>query len=218
MRVIIREAAYFHLDRIYAWIARDNPRAAQSVIDRILDSTELLGRNPYVGHVGRAPDTYEWAVRGTPYIVVYTVDPDENLLVVIAVFHGVARMERSEIRDGWRDAGQRARASASAYTPVNPCSGMTRWTCGAPSSAISAAAACGDAAPAATPAVKVVRLFNSGGSARPHRRPAPVCARRAAAPRAPPRRSRRTPRPARRSRAWPWPSSRPRCRTSRRAT
>lgn len=88
MRVIIREAAYADLERIYAWIARDNPRAAQSVVDRILDSAELLGRNPRIGHAGRAPDTYEWVVRGTPYVVVYTVDETESFLVVVAVFHG----------------------------------------------------------------------------------------------------------------------------------
>jgi plasmid stabilization system protein ParE len=28
MRVIIREAAYDDLDRIYAWIAKDRPRSA----------------------------------------------------------------------------------------------------------------------------------------------------------------------------------------------
>jgi toxin ParE1/3/4 len=57
MRVIIREAAYHDLDRIYAWIARDRPRAADSVVDRILESVERLGHLPYIGHVGRAPGT-----------------------------------------------------------------------------------------------------------------------------------------------------------------
>ena len=44
MRVIIREAAYDDLDRIYAWIAKDRPRSADAVIDRILESAERLGR------------------------------------------------------------------------------------------------------------------------------------------------------------------------------
>ena len=35
MRVIIREAAYDDLDRIYAWIAKDRPRSAAAVIDRV---------------------------------------------------------------------------------------------------------------------------------------------------------------------------------------
>jgi plasmid stabilization system protein ParE len=44
MRVIIREPAYDDLDRIYAWIAKDRPRAADAVIDRILESAGRLGR------------------------------------------------------------------------------------------------------------------------------------------------------------------------------
>jgi len=39
-------AAYDDLDRIYAWIAKDRPRSADSVIDRILESAEWLGRFP----------------------------------------------------------------------------------------------------------------------------------------------------------------------------
>ncbi len=66
MKVIIREAAYDDLDRIYAWIAKDRPRAADTVVDRILESTEKLGQLPYMGHVGRAPGTYEWVVTGLP--------------------------------------------------------------------------------------------------------------------------------------------------------
>ena len=88
MRVIVRESAYDDLDRIYAWIAKDRPRAADSVTDRILDSIERLGHLPHIGHVGRAPGTYEWVVTGLPYIVVYTIDSDNNELHIIAVFHG----------------------------------------------------------------------------------------------------------------------------------
>lgn len=52
MKVIIREAAYGDLDRIYAWIAKDRPRSANAVVDRILDSAARLGRFPRLGHVG----------------------------------------------------------------------------------------------------------------------------------------------------------------------
>src|ERR1700736_5524222 len=46
MRVIIREAAYNDLDRIYEWIAQDGPRSADTVVARILESAERLGRFP----------------------------------------------------------------------------------------------------------------------------------------------------------------------------
>jgi toxin ParE1/3/4 len=88
MRVVISEAAYGDLDRIHAWIAKDRPRVADSVIDRILESAESLGHLPYMGHVGRAPGTYEWVVTGLPYIVVYKIDRDNNEVHVTAVFHG----------------------------------------------------------------------------------------------------------------------------------
>jgi toxin ParE1/3/4 len=88
MRVIIREAAFDDLDRIHSWIAKDRPRAADSVIDLILESTERLGYLPYMGHVGRAPGTYEWVVTGLPYIVVYKIDSDHDEVQITAVFHG----------------------------------------------------------------------------------------------------------------------------------
>jgi toxin ParE1/3/4 len=88
MKVIFREAAYRDLDEIHAWIAKDRPAAADRVIDRIIQGTELLGHFPYIGHAGRAPGTQEWVVAGLPYILVYTVDPETDELAIIANFHG----------------------------------------------------------------------------------------------------------------------------------
>jgi toxin ParE1/3/4 len=89
MRVIIRERAYDDLDRIYWWIAKDSPRNAQSVIDRILNAIEgHLAAFPFTGHAGKAPGTLEWVVRGLSYIVVYEVDAERELLIVTAIFHG----------------------------------------------------------------------------------------------------------------------------------
>ena len=88
MKVIVREAAYADLERIYAWIAQDSPQNAKSVVDRICEAIdEHLAFLPYTGHPGRARGTYEWVVRGLPYIVVYRVD-DALELTVVAVVHG----------------------------------------------------------------------------------------------------------------------------------
>ena len=69
---------------------------ANAVIERILESAERLGRFPYVGHSGRARGTYEWVIPGLPYILVYQVREDEDLISVDAIFHGA--QERDDQR------------------------------------------------------------------------------------------------------------------------
>jgi addiction module RelE/StbE family toxin len=88
VRVIIRESAYDDPERIHAWIEKDRPRSADLVIDHILESTEQLHRFPYIGRIGRAPGTYELVVPHLPYIVVYQVNADDDVVIVIGVFHG----------------------------------------------------------------------------------------------------------------------------------
>jgi toxin ParE1/3/4 len=88
MKVVIDAAAFDDLNRIHAWIARDRPAAAGQVIDRIFKSVENLGLFPFMGHEGKVPKTYEWVVRGLPYIVVYEVSIERDELIVAGVFHG----------------------------------------------------------------------------------------------------------------------------------
>jgi len=88
MKVILREAAYGDLDRIFDWIAKDRPRSAHAVIERILESAERLGRFPHLGHVGRLPNTFEWVVPGLPYVLVYRISADPGVIDVITVVHG----------------------------------------------------------------------------------------------------------------------------------
>ena len=88
MKVIIRDAAFADLQGISAWIAKDNPRAARSVVERILDAIERLGEFPGLGHRGKVAGTREWVVRGLQYIIVYEIDTPHDELRGIAVFHG----------------------------------------------------------------------------------------------------------------------------------
>ncbi|QBR72053.1 type II toxin-antitoxin system RelE/ParE family toxin [Beijerinckiaceae bacterium] len=88
MKVIVRDEVYGDLDRIHAWIAKDRPAIADSVIDRILDSAEYLGWFPNMGHRGRVPGTHEWIVKGLPFIIVYEVYGERNELIITAIFHG----------------------------------------------------------------------------------------------------------------------------------
>jgi addiction module RelE/StbE family toxin len=88
MKIIIRAKADEDLDGIFAWIARDNPRAATEMIRRIRARIGLLVETgfPDMGRIGRDPGTRELVVG--PYIIVYEVHRERDELVVLAIFHG----------------------------------------------------------------------------------------------------------------------------------
>jgi len=94
MKVVIDEEARSDLDRIHAWIAKDSPAIADTVIERILDATELLGRAPRIGHRGRAHDTFEWVVHGLPYIIVYEIMRRGGELIITGIFHDAREHRR----------------------------------------------------------------------------------------------------------------------------
>ena len=58
-----------------AFIARDNPAAADRMTDLIFDAARKLGVTPYVFRSGREPGTRE-AVVHPNYILVHAVLPD----------------------------------------------------------------------------------------------------------------------------------------------
>jgi toxin ParE1/3/4 len=88
MKLVFDDQAIADLENIFAWIAQDSPATAKTVIDRLFSSIELLMSFPMIGHVGRDPETYEWVVPRLPYIVVYEIDREREIIIVSAVFHG----------------------------------------------------------------------------------------------------------------------------------
>jgi len=88
MKVVLDASAVGDLEGILDWIAQDSPRVADAVVSRILASIERLGGFPEMGRIGRDAGTREWVVPGLPYIAVYELRPEDDALVVIAVFHG----------------------------------------------------------------------------------------------------------------------------------
>jgi toxin ParE1/3/4 len=91
MRVSFDPAARDELDRITAWIAKDNPRAALALLERIEAKVNQLAM-PELVHMGR-PGT----VQGTrelierPYIIIYKVFEDFGEVVVLSIVHGAQR-------------------------------------------------------------------------------------------------------------------------------
>ena len=100
MRVTFDPAASDELDRIVAWIAKDNPRSALEMVARIeakimrLASPELM----HMGRPGLVLDTrelLEW-----PYIVVCKAYEDRAEIVVLSIVHGAQDREgKREISD-----------------------------------------------------------------------------------------------------------------------
>jgi toxin ParE1/3/4 len=93
MKVRFEPAAGDELDRIFAWIARDNQRAALNVIARIEDKVMRL-ESPELTHMGRpglvegTRELLEW-----PYIIVYKVHEDREEVVIVSIVHGAQDRE-----------------------------------------------------------------------------------------------------------------------------
>lgn len=81
------------LCHVRAYIARDNPKAAFRVAERIRSAVERLAENPALGRPGRVIDTRELVVAGTPYLLPYTVADGE--IVILRVLHGRQRWPES---------------------------------------------------------------------------------------------------------------------------
>ena len=87
MRVRYRRRARLDVENIYEYIKDRNERAATEAVARIWYAVDRLGTWPHIGHRGRIEGTYEFLVLGLPYIIVYAIAPERDLVSVIAIFH-----------------------------------------------------------------------------------------------------------------------------------
>jgi toxin ParE1/3/4 len=87
LRISWTKAASEDLESLYDYIFLDNPHAAAKMVRRIVNVIdEHLADNPWMGHAGRIPNAREFAISGTPYIIIYRVKNEE--LEIIRVLHG----------------------------------------------------------------------------------------------------------------------------------
>jgi addiction module RelE/StbE family toxin len=88
MKIVVRAEADHDLDRIFAWIATDNPAAARAMIRRIRERIGQLGEPGFArtGRPSRLTGVREAIV--PPYVIVYEVDDGRDELVILAIFHG----------------------------------------------------------------------------------------------------------------------------------
>lgn len=86
MNIVWSPRAIEHLAHLRAYIARDDPKAANRIASASLEAVERLAELPNLGRPGRVTGTRELVVPGTQYVIPYRVRGDR--LEVIAVFHG----------------------------------------------------------------------------------------------------------------------------------
>lgn len=83
-QIVWSDDALDDLDDMTDFVSRENPRAADLVLDRIDQALGMLSEMP-AGRVGRVEGTYEWLVRRTSYIIAYSLT--ETSLRIVRIIH-----------------------------------------------------------------------------------------------------------------------------------
>jgi toxin ParE1/3/4 len=89
VRIVWLRAAERNLEEQLDYIGERNPRAANTLAEKIAAAVARLPDHPRRGRPGRVTGTRELAVPGTPYIVVYMVGAD--YVRIHRVLHGAQR-------------------------------------------------------------------------------------------------------------------------------
>jgi toxin ParE1/3/4 len=89
MKVRWTEPAVNQLEQAYDFIAASNPTAAEDVAQHVIDVGEMLGKHSGAGRAGRVPDTREFAVPDTPFVIAYAII--DNSVCILAVYHGARK-------------------------------------------------------------------------------------------------------------------------------
>jgi toxin ParE1/3/4 len=85
MQVVWLKNALLNLDDIAAYIAQENPQAAQQVLDLIIEQVNQLVTQPALGRPGRVVGTRELVISNSHYLVPYRIK--NNMVEVLRVFH-----------------------------------------------------------------------------------------------------------------------------------
>ncbi len=69
-RIVWKDAALADMARIHDRIAIDSAVNASRMVERIISKVDVLSRYPYVGRMGRLPNTWE-LIAHPHYVVIY---------------------------------------------------------------------------------------------------------------------------------------------------
>ena len=88
MRISWSGRARRELDAGLAFIAQDNPQAAEEIVEKILGAVATLAKFPRIGKQTVDSKFRSLAVAGTRYIVYYRILDEEKRLQIDHVLHG----------------------------------------------------------------------------------------------------------------------------------
>ena len=92
-RLRFATSARTDLADIAAYIAIENPAAAEKIVRAIHATASTLAAFPAIGRPGRRFGTREFPVADLPYLIVY--DVAEDILTILAVYHGARDITRA---------------------------------------------------------------------------------------------------------------------------
>ena len=91
LEIVWSPLARARLQEIRAYVAFDNPDAAERLATRIVAVVEVLRDYPNLGRAGTEPGIRELVVGGTPYIVLYRMRGKR--VTIVTIWHGAQRRE-----------------------------------------------------------------------------------------------------------------------------
>ena len=92
-KIIWTSEATSNLQDIYDYIAIDNPNAAISVVDSIIEKVEVLLEFPNIGYVYNKKNNFDIRIiLFGHYRIAYIVDGQS--IIILGVFHGAMDIDR----------------------------------------------------------------------------------------------------------------------------
>jgi len=93
-RVIWTAEAEQWLRDIYEYIAQDSSESALHVIDKIIEKAELLKKYPELGYKYESESDEDVRILLYGHYRIAYVIPNDDLIVILGVFHGALDMDR----------------------------------------------------------------------------------------------------------------------------
>lgn len=87
MQVKWLSQAISDLDSHIEYIANRKPSAAIEKLEIIEGAISNLANSPEAGQRGRVSGTFELAIDGTPFIIVYKIHKKNNFLQILRILH-----------------------------------------------------------------------------------------------------------------------------------